>query len=353
MINVGPVQLEEARIFAGDKSIPWECYAGKTVAITGATGLIGSSLVATLAAHNELCEATPIHIIALVRNEGRAQRVFEGLDCPELEICHWDASDKSSEVCIAGKIDYMIHAACPTDSKSFAERPIETIEIIFNGTKNVLSTAVANDATLCFLSTMEVYGQVDRHEPISETALGLLDPMVARNSYPEAKRLAEAMCASYSKEYGAYTTVARLAQTFGPGVRQDDRRVFAEFARNCINGEDIVLLTDGKKCNSYLYTFDAVTAILTIAAKGECGTAYNVANDETVCTIKEMAQIVAESLGMGKTRVLTRIDNNAAKKFRNGDYLVLDTARLRALGWNPQTCLEIMYSKMVLEWMAR
>ena len=91
-----------------------------------------------------------------------------------------------------------------------------------------------------------------------------------------------------------HVKTARLAQTFGAGVTADDNRVFAQFARNIIAGEDIVLHTTGELSRCYCYTVDAIEAILFILLKGEDGEAYNVANEDTYCSIYEMASVLQQ-----------------------------------------------------------
>ena len=116
---------------------------------------------------------------------------------------------------------------------------------------------------------MEVYGSPKNEDLLSEEDLGYLNPLNVRNCYPESKRMSESLVASYAREYGIRSMSIRLAQTFGPGVEYGDKRVFAEFARCAMEKKDIVLLTDGKSKRCYLYTMDAVSAILTVLLKGE------------------------------------------------------------------------------------
>lgn len=328
--------------------VPWGELECKTVAITGATGLIGKTLVLSLMAHNELAAdpARSVKILALVRNEARATSMFgEGGD---VTILHWDASAPSTEG--YPKADYVIHCANMTDSASFIEHPVEVIETTTNGARSMLEYARHVGARVLVLSTMEVYGQYKSEDPIAEDQGGFLDAMSVRNSYPEAKRLDEALVAAYASEFGVSATVARLAQTFGPGVAYDDRRVFAEFARDCVEGKDITLLTTGEKRNMYLSTGDAATGLLTVLTKGEPGRAYNVANDDTICSIREMAEQVADRFGDGCTHVEVKVDTEAAKRFRKGDLLRLDTTAARSLGWSPKIGLMDMYSRMIDQW---
>lgn len=151
---------------------------------------------------------------------------------------------------IVGKIDYIIHGACPTSSQYFVDHAVETIDTIVNGTKNVLDLArKKNVSGVVFLSSMEVFGTTTERRPLSESDLGYIDLSSPRSSYPEGKRFAENMCCSYASEYSVPVTAARLVQTFGPGVKYDDGRVFAYAARCALSGEDIRLNTDGSKEN--------------------------------------------------------------------------------------------------------
>ena len=161
--------------------------------------------------------------------------------------------------------------------------------------------------------------------------------------------MCEGMCCAYAEQYDIPAKVVRLAQTFGPGVRRDDARVFADFARKASNGEDIVMHTSGESSRMYLYTMDAVSAILTVLLKGENGNCYNAANKTTYCSIKEMAELVSRVLSDGKSSVIIQLDEESRKKFSPPHRLYLDTGKLEALGWCAEYGLEEMYRRMVNE----
>lgn len=327
--------------------VPWGAFEGKHVVISGATGLIGRTIVAALLARNGLTGDADktTRITALVRDEQKARRLFgEG---GALSLLVWDA--ESGVVPNIAGVDYIIHCAAPTGSSFFMERPIETVDTVVNGTSALLKLADRTGARLCLLSTMEVYG-AGADEPLTEDRGGAMDAMNVRSSYPEAKQLAEALCAAYSGERGVETCVARLAQTFGPGVAYADGRVFAEFARCCLEHRDIVLLTNGTKRNMYLSTADASTAALLLVAHGAPGEAYNVANEATLTSIVDMAHAVADRFGEGETHVRIEEDADAAKRFRPGKALLLDTTKLRALGWQPELGLPEMYEALISDW---
>lgn len=338
--------VEDAQLLAADESIPWRLLEGKRVVVTGATGLIGRSLVLAILARNRFAESR-ISVCVLVRDTKKAERMLGGHS--GFEIREWDA--QTPNLGIEGlRPDYIFHCANATDSEMFITHPVEVVDTTIGGARSMLDLARAYDARLCLLSTMETYGVVMKEGRIAENDGGFVDAMSVRNSYPEAKRLAEMLCSSYYSEFGVSTVVVRLVQTFGPGVPKGDRRVFAEFARCAIAGNDIVLLTEGTKKNAYLYTRDAVAAILFATLKGDSGVAYNAANDDTFCSVREMAAMVASDIAGGEISVRIEPDHEAAKKFRKGSVLRLDTSRLMMLGWKPTVGLREMYSRMIGDW---
>jgi UDP-glucuronate decarboxylase len=141
--------------------------------------------------------------------------------------------------------------------------------------------------------------------------------------------------------------VVRLSQTFGPGFTLDDKRVFAQFAASAVQGRDIVLHTAGDTRQSYLYTADAVTAILTVLLKGESGHAYNAANEATYCSIREMAELVARVCTDVPVAVRVETRDAGALGYAPPRKLDLDTAKIRALGWSPTVALDEMYRRMI------
>jgi nucleoside-diphosphate-sugar epimerase len=338
---------EDASYVAGCPFMPWDDLAGRTVVITGATGLIGHLLACSILERNRLAAGSATEVVALVRDVAKAEGMFPS---DSVRIVRWDAM--GGEVPELEAADFIVHCASPTSSSAFLDSPVETIRTNVRGTEAMLELARAHGASLCMTSSMEVYG-AGSDEPLSEERGGELDSMNPRSSYPEAKQLSEALCAGYAHEFGTHACVARLSQTFGAGVPKGDTRVFAEFARDCIEGRDIRLLTDGSKRNMYLYTADAVTALLLLVAKGEPGKAYNVANEETLTSIREMASMVADRFGHGHTKVVVDIDEEAAKRYRPGNVVMLDTARLRALGWSPRFGLMEMYERLIGDWRDR
>lgn len=339
------VALEDIREILSDGVIPWQRLDGKTVLITGATGLIGKTLTDALLAYSEQSDCPP-HLVLPVRNLQKAASFF-GQPTAQLETVEWSADQPLR---YDGKVDYILHCAAQTSSKGFVEQPVETAVASFCGTKNLLEFAKEKSVSgVVYLSTMEVYGTPQTDDKIDESYVGIIDPVCVRNCYPESKRLCENLCVSYTSEYRVPTFIARLTQTFGPGVQADDRRVFAEFARCAMQQKDIVLHTKGETKRNYLYTADAVRALLTILLCGTAGEAYNVANEQTYCSIYEMACMVAEKVSDGNIAVRCELEDVQKFGYAPVLHMNLDTSKLQALGWKPYHDLQQMFLRMIAD----
>lgn len=343
---MGACYEQDVRELAVRQDIPWERLDGSVVVVTGATGLIGGLVVRALARRNKLADAG-IRVVAPVRNLPRATSLLSAeLGAGHVRLVTWDAA--TGAVPDVDACDYVIHCASNTDSRLMVERPVDTVLVTVEGARAMLELARRCGARLCFASSMEVYG-AGAPEALDERRGGELDAMAVRSSYPHAKQLAETLCAAYAAQHATQAVVARLAQTFGPGIAASDRRVFAEFARCCRAGRDIALLTDGSKSNMYAYTTDAAAALLLLAVRGQAGEAYNVANEQTFCSVWEMARMVADSFGM-TTQVTRVVDEEAARRYAVSGRIWLDTSKLRALGWTPTRDLPDMYERMMADW---
>ena len=307
------------------------------ILVTGATGLIGQTLVRKLINDGN-------SVIAIVRNKEKAVELL-GCENNKLEYVVDDVTTIEPK---KFNIDYIIHGASQTSSRAFVTEPVETIMTAVRGTYNMLEIArLSNVKGFVYLSSMEVYGYPETDEKIYENHSTNIDPMNVRSCYPESKRMCESLCSSYLSEYSVPVKVIRLTQTFGPGVKYDDGRVFAEFARCAIEGRNIILKTKGETKRSYLFIDDAVDAISAVMYNGIPGEAYNAANESTYCSIFEMASLVANKFGNSKINVVieeNKIENNG---YAPTLHLNLDTSKLKKIGWNPKVDLEEMFRLMI------
>lgn len=326
--------------------IPWERLRGRTVLITGGTGLIGTALIRALAYCGRE-RGLGIEICLLVRDADAAKVKLKPLADAYGNISFYQG-EVEVKTGIGKEINYVIHGASPTDSGYFIQKPVETIKTAVIGTMNMLELAREKKAEgFAYLSSMEVYGETRTDERLSEADVGYLDPLRIRSCYPEGKRMCESLVACFAGEYGLPARSVRLAQTIGPGIRRDDKRVFAEFARCALEKRDIELLTDGSSKRCYLYTMDAASAILTVLLKGEPGASYNAANPGTYCSIREMAEMVAGEFGNGAIGVKIGTDKSAGRKFSLPHCYNLDTSKLEGLGWRAGVGLREMYARMM------
>jgi nucleoside-diphosphate-sugar epimerase len=330
--------LQEDLIYIANYNLPYEKIKGCTVLVTGATGLIGSLLVKTLLSIGN------IKVLAFVRNEAKANTIFD--DEPNLQFI---VGDITKVIDIQENVDYIFHCASVTNSKQMIERPVETLFTSIEGTKNILEFAtIKNVKSFVYVSSMEMYGSFEKldHE-VQETDLGYINPLNLRSNYPESKRLCENMCIAYLAEYGVPVKIARLAQTFGAGILPGENRVFAQFARSVINGENIILHTKGLSEGNYCYTRDCMIGLLTLLLNGQNGEAYNVSNPKSHTTIGAMADMVANTIAKGSIKVVYDIPEGNKYGYAADTKMKLNSDKLQSLGWNPEIGLEESYRRMM------
>ena len=329
---------EDVSVFAKDFALSGQ-LTKSTFLVTGATGLIGSSLIRCLLALDE-----QIKIYAPVRNLKKAEALFDEWQKEYIQFVECDLVEY--DYGLLEKIDYIVHCAAPTSSKFFVEHPVETSEIIVDGTKKMLQLARQKQVKgMVYLSSLEVYGELhDDSCPIKEDFQGYLDPMSVRSSYPMAKRATENLCCLYASEYNVPVKIARLTQTTGAGIAKDDSRIIAQFARLAAQGRDIVLHTTGESARPYCYVTDSVSALLYVLLKGTSGECYNVANESTYISARDMAEYIHEHINPNSQVRIELADNMG---YAPPTKLRLDTKKLKDLGWQPRYGLKEIYERLI------
>ena len=306
------------------KRIDLSPLEGSNILITGATGLIGGSLVDILM--NVHCQ-----VYALGRNEERAKKRFA--DYWNSDSFHFIKGDVTKPLSCNINFDYIIHAASNASPNFFKEKPVEVITSNIIGTQNLMEYGLSHGMKrMLFVSSGEIYGEGSGKEFV-ETDSGYVDCATSRACYPSSKRAAETLCVSYAAEYGADVVIARPCHTYGPFFSDSDNRVYAQFIRNVLNGEDIVLKSKGEQYRSWIYVVDCVGALLTVLCQGRCGEAYNVADEKSEISIRDLAELIASNSGLSvKFDIpLTQDKGNTTPITR----ALFSTRKLQALGWKP------------------
>lgn len=319
--------------------LAWHKFYGKTILISGVTGMVGKCMVDVLMRRNRMLPETDrMTVIGLSRNADRAgQRLKEYLSDPYFQYISCDINTSVPE---CGPVDYMIHAASNTHPLQYADDPVGTISSNVIGTKNLLDYAVFHKTEhFCFLSSVEIYGESRGDvEKFSEGYLGYLDCNTLRAGYPESKRLGETLCNAYRQTYGLEFSIPRLSRVYGPTMLLSDSKAISQFIKNAAAGEDIVLKSEGNQKYSYTFVTDAVAGILYTILSGAPGEAYNIADNESDITLKELAELLAR---IGGTRVMSELPDEAEKRgYSTATKAMLDASRLKTLGWNPYVHME-------------
>ena len=313
-------------IRASQSELNWELLAGCNILITGATGLIGSCLVEVLMARTDML----YHVYAAGRNEERARRRFA--EYWENEYFHFVRYDVVRAVDSDVDFHYIIHAASNASPNFFAKRPVEVMKSNIYGVCNLLDYGIHhNMKRFLYVSTGEIYGEGNQRV-FTEDYSGYVDCTNPRSCYPSSKRVAETLCVAYSAEYGANVVIARPSHTYGPYFTETDNRVYAQFIRNILKGEDIVMKSSGSQFRSWCYVVDCVSALLYILLKGINGEAYNIADESANKSIKELAEIIAQ-IG-GKNVVMSNPSDTEKSGYNVVTASVFSTEKLRNLGWN-------------------
>lgn len=321
--------------------------SGKTLLITGATGMIASVIIDILMHYNseKKAEDAGIHIIAVSRKEDKAKERFTS---------YWDseyftylAHDIAVPLPELGTVDYILHAASNTHPRAYATDPIGTITANVTGTYELLSYAAQHECSrfLCF-SSVEIYGESRQDvDKFDENYLGYLDCNTVRAGYPESKRLSECLCNAFAAQKEQDFVIGRFSRVYGPTMGKEDSKAIAQFIRKAAAGEDIILKSEGNQLYSYTYVVDAAVAALYLLLYGKKGEAYNVSDEDSEITLKELAMILAQAAG---SRVVFELPDAIEKAgYSTATKAVLDAAKMRELGWKPRTPIKAGLEKTV------
>jgi len=309
----------------------WDLFKNKSFLISGASGMIGSFLVDLLMYQN-IHDNLNCKIFGLGRDQERAKKRFiRYWKHPNFSFIAQDLNN--NEFFLEEPVDFVLHLASNTHPVYYSNFPVETILTNVVGTNNLLNWASENNVKrFLFASSVEIYGENKGDvEDFKEDYLGYIDCNTLRAGYPESKRVGESLCQAYIKQKKLDVVIARLCRTYGPTMLFSDSKAHAQFIRNGINKENIILKSEGKQYYSYLYVADAVLALLIILSKAENGQAYNVSDEKSNITLTNFASIVAK---IAKANLVYDLPNEIEKAgYSKATKATLNSDRLKALGF--------------------
>ena len=307
-----------------------EELAGKSVLVTGCTGLICSAVVDVLIRWNKT-HADKIKILAAGRSEKKVEERFAPYVAEDWFVfVPYDAS--ASDNTFAERCDYIIHGASNAAPGKIMQEPVETLLANVLGMKCLLDYARESNAKrVLFISSSEVYGKKENTAPFRLGEYGYIDLLNSRNSYSVGKRAAETLCVSYADEYGVESVIVRPGHIYGPTATRNDNRVSSAWAYDVAESKDIVMKSDGAQIRSYCYCLDCASAILKVLLKGLNCQAYNISNPDSVINIRQMAELLAKSAGVQLRMELPTEEEK--KGFNPMSNSSLDSKELMELGW--------------------
>lgn len=321
--------LQEDLINILHEDLPWEKLKDTRVLITGASGMLGGYMTRVLLKLNEQKDYH-IKITALVRHpEKLPEDVRNKVDV----LCQSVTVPLNTDL----KFDYVIHTASPASPLIMRDDPVGTVAANTLGAFYTLEAAKNSHAKgYLFISSREIYGQPYENQAVfTEDTYGFVDPLNPRSCYPEGKKAAETMCMCFKQQYGLNVKIARLAHTFGPGMSIDDGRVQADFLRNVVRGENIVLKSEGKPIRTYTYVADAVCALFYILLKSN-DVVYNISSEDATVSIRQLAEALVDAYPQRGLKLVFDIPedtkNTGCAPFTLG---ILNSDKLRSIGWKP------------------
>lgn len=253
------------------------------ILVTGGGGFVGKHLVDELSASGEN------RVIVLDNFSTSVESDFYYLKSrPNIELIRWDVTIPYSFDC-----ELIFNLACPASPIQYQKNPVETSRTNFLGTMHALELARKNNAVMVQASTSEVYGD-PKFSPQKESYWGNVNPIGIRSCYDEGKRVAETLCFDFYREYKTKIKVARIFNTYGPGMAFDDGRVVSNFIVQAIRNMDISIYGKGEQTRSFCYVTDTVSALISLAlTPSEITGPVNIGNHNEITISKLGEEIIS------------------------------------------------------------
>jgi UDP-glucuronate decarboxylase len=295
----------------------------KRILVTGGAGFVGSHLCERLLAdgHEVVCldnffTGTHSNVAGLRAN-------------PRFELVRHDVQER-----LTMEVDQIFHLACPASPIHYQRNPVRTIRTAVEGTLNLLDVARECGARMLIASTSEVYGDPAEH-PQTEAYWGNVNPIGPRACYDEGKRCAEALATAYASQYGVEVRIARIFNTYGPRMHENDGRVVSNFIVQALTGQPLTVFGDGKQTRSFCYVSDLIEGFVRLMASEHGSDPVNLGNPRE-STMLELATLIRQMAGSRSAIVHAPLPKDDPVR-RNPD---ISRAQQLLGGWTPAVPLE-------------
>lgn len=291
------------------------------ILVTGGAGFIGSHLIDRLMAEN--------HEVLCLDNfyTGHKHNILKWLSSPNFDLLRHDITEP-----IRLEVDQIYHLACPASPIHYQYNPIKTAKISFLGTMNMLGLAKRVKARILLASTSEVYGDPDVH-PQAEEYWGNVNPIGIRSCYDEGKRVAETLAFDYHRQNDVQIRVARIFNTYGPRMLENDGRVVSNFVVQALRHQSLTVYGDGSQTRSFCYVSDLVDGLIRLM-NGEHTGPINLGNPDEY-TILQLAKTVLQMVNPDLTIEFKPLPQDDPRRRRP------DITRAQSfLGWQPTVPLQ-------------
>ena len=283
--NSDDIFLDDIRLISNDLNEFYDKLEGKTILIAGGKGFLGTYFTNVLKQINEIL-SKPMKIIImdnLITAKDKEGNINSNVTLIEQDI--------SKSFDLPEELHYIIHAASIASPPTYRKFPIKTVDVNYQGTKNLLEVARKKKIkSMLFLSSSEIYGDPEII-PTPESYLGKVSCTGPRACYDESKRLAETISNLYFQQYEVPVKIARPFNVYGPYLNLDDGRIIPDFMSNAIKKSEIIIHSDGTPTRSFCYVSDAIRAFLKLLFSEHNGVTFNVGNDEEI-SVKDVANMI-------------------------------------------------------------
>ncbi|MEO0538118.1 MAG: UDP-glucuronic acid decarboxylase family protein [Cyanobacteria bacterium P01_A01_bin.123] len=304
------------------------------ILVTGGAGFIGSHLI------DRLMDAG--HEVVCLDNfyTGHKRNVLRWMSNPYFELIRHDITDP-----IRLEVDQIYHLACPASPVHYQYNPVKTIKTNVMGTLNMLGLAKRVKARILLASTSEIYGDPEVH-PQSEEYRGNVNTIGIRSCYDEGKRVAETLAFDYHRQNDVDIRVARIFNTYGPRMLENDGRVVSNFVVQALKGEALTVYGDGSQTRSFCYVANLVDGLMRLM-NGEHTGPVNLGNPDEY-TILQLAQTIQDMVNPDAKLKFEPLPQDDPRRRKP------DISRAKAwLGWEPTIPLKDGLALTIQDFRAR